>query len=240
MTRRLSDDEVGQTLCNEDGIDYKRTTIRRNLSVAQLYEDALKYEKGTFMSSTGALITSSGAKTGRSPKDKRIVEDADSVDDIWWGPVNVKMSERVFRINHERAVDYLNTRERLYVFDGFAGWDPANRIKADAWLINTGWNGGKYGEGKRISLKYSRAIIDAIHSGELANAEYETYPVFGLQIPKQITGVPSEVLNPRTAWAAGEASYSETLNKLAALFNENFALYADKATAEIVAAGPKL
>ncbi|KAJ1954889.1 Protein kinase C-like 1, partial [Dispira parvispora] len=116
-------------LQQSDGIDYTRTHIYHNLSVARLYEDALKYEPGTYMSSTGALITSSGAKTGRSPRDKRIVEEEETVHDVWWGPVNTKMSERVFRINHERAVDYLNTRERLYVFDGFAGWDPEHRIK---------------------------------------------------------------------------------------------------------------
>ncbi|KAK9752049.1 Protein kinase C-like 1 [Basidiobolus ranarum] len=81
------------------------------------------------MSSTGALITRSGQKTGRSPKDKRIVQEKSTDGEIWWGPVNIPMEEKVFRVNHERAVDYLNTRERLYVFDGFAGWDPKYRIK---------------------------------------------------------------------------------------------------------------
>ncbi|KAJ1652400.1 Protein kinase C-like 1 [Dispira simplex] len=525
-------------LQQSDGIDYHRTHIYRNLSVACLYEDALKYEPGTYMSSTGALITSSGNKTGRSPRDKRIVEEEDTVHDVWWGPVNTKMSERVFRINHERAVDYLNTRERLYVFDGFAGWDPEHCIKVrvvcarayhalfmrnmlirptdeelanygepdftilnagqfpanryttgmtsttsvsisferremvilgteyagemkkgiftvmhylmpkngilslhssanegpdgdvslffglsgtgkttlsadphraligddehcwsdkgvfnieggcyakcidlsaekepeifdairfgsvlenvgfdmetrlvdysdgsltentrcaypieyipnaktpcvgghpkniilltcDAfgvlppvarltsaqamyhfisgytakiagtedgiteptatfsacfgqpflvwhpvkyasmlatkmekygthvWLVNTGWNGGAYGVGKRISLKYSRAIIDAIHNGELSNAQYTKYPVFNLDIPNEVTNVPSTVLNPRSAWTGTEADFSKTLNKLGQLFNENFKNYADKATPEIIAAGPK-
>jgi len=531
---------VKDTLHKEAGIDFSKD-IKRNLSVPRLYEDALKYEDGTSISSAGALITSSGAKTGRSPKDKRIVEEESSVNDVWWGPVNVKMSEHVFMINRERAVDYLNTRSRLYVFDGYAGWDPAHRIKvrvicarayhalfmrnmlirpteeelenyghpdftifnagqfpanryttgmssttsvsinfkkremvilgtqyagemkkgvftimhylmpkkgvlslhssanegpngdvslffglsgtgkttlsadphrnligddehcwsdtgvfnieggcyakcidlseekepeifnairfgsvlenvvfhresrivdytdksltentrcaypieyipnakipciaghpkniilltcdafgvlppvakltsaqamyhfisgytakiagteegvtepqatfsacfgqpflvwhpikyatmladkmqhhaADAWLINTGWNGGKYGVGKRISLKYSRAIIDAIHNGELAKAEYETYPVFNLHIPKKVTGVPSEVLNPKKSWLASPEDYDKTLHALAGLFVKNFQLYAGQCTSspEILASGPKI
>lgn len=84
---------------------------------------------GTVISSTGALCSYSGKKTGRSPNDKRIVEEEATSKDIWWGPVNTKMSERVFLINRERAIDYLNTHPRLYVFDGYAGWDPKYRKK---------------------------------------------------------------------------------------------------------------
>jgi phosphoenolpyruvate carboxykinase (ATP) len=68
-------------------------------------------------------------KTGRSPKDKRIVRNPASEHDIWWGPVNNPCDEHVFAINRERAVDYLNTRDRLYCVDGFAGWDPKYRMK---------------------------------------------------------------------------------------------------------------
>ncbi|ORZ34913.1 ATP-utilizing phosphoenolpyruvate carboxykinase [Catenaria anguillulae PL171] len=519
---------VQDVLHKEAGIDYSKE-IKRNLAIAQLYEDALKYEDGTFLSSSGALITSSGAKKGRSPRDKRIVEEETSARDIWWGPVNVKISESVFMINRERAIDYLNTRTRLYVFDGFAGWDPNHRIKvrivcarayhalfmrnmlirptekeledfghpdftifnagqfpanryttgmtsttsiainfkrremvilgtqyagemkkgiftimhylmprdgvlslhssanegpkgdvslffglsgtgkttlsadphraligddehcwtddgvfnieggcyakcidlsaekepeifnairfgsvlenvvfnpesrlvdytdssltentrcaypieyipnakvpcvgghpkniilltcdafgvlppvskltsaqamyhfisgytakiaatfsacfgqpflvwhptkyanmladkmkhhsADAWLINTGWNGGKYGVGKRIALKYSRAIIDAIHSGELAKAEYEEYPVFGLHIPKKCPGVPDEILHPKKAWLGSQEEFGATVSKLAQLFVNNFKLYQDQAPEEVIAAGPRL
>ena len=104
-------------------------TVHRNLSPADLYQDALRYEEGATLSDTGALIAYSGDKTGRSPKDKRVVRHPDSVDNVWWGNVNIGLDETVFFVNRERAVDYLNTLRRLYVVDGFAGWDPEYRLK---------------------------------------------------------------------------------------------------------------
>lgn len=543
LHRQLSDDFIHESdglvmdqLHSEAGIDYNHRIIR-NASAAQLYEEALRYEEGTAVTSTGALATDSGDKKGRSPRDKRVVEEPSSVDNIWWGPVNIKMNENVFMVNRERAIDYLNTRKRLYVCDGFAGWDPKYRIKirvvcarayhalfmrnmlirpteeelqnfgspdfsiynagqfpanryttgmtsstsvslnfkrhemiilgtqyagemkkgiftvmhylmpkagvlslhssanegpkgdvslffglsgtgkttlsadpsrlligddehcwsdngifnieggcyakcidlsadkepeifnairfgavlenviydlhtrvvdyndatrtentrcaypieyipnakvpcmgghpkniilltcdafgvlppvsklteaqtmyhfisgytakiagtedgivepqatfspcfggpflvwhpvkyasmlaekmakhkADAWLINTGWNGGAYGVGKRVSLKYTRAMIDAIHNGTLATAEYEPYPIFNLLIPKHVEGVPPEILNPCRTWLGTADSYTTTLNKLARLFNDNFKQYKDQATPEILKAAP--
>jgi phosphoenolpyruvate carboxykinase (ATP) len=102
--------------------------IVRNAAPARLYEGAVVHE-GAAVASSGALIIRSGEKTGRSPLDKRIVEHADSSANVWWGPVNFKLDERVFVINRQRAIDYLNTRPELYVFDGFAGWDPRYRQK---------------------------------------------------------------------------------------------------------------
>ncbi|KAG0036016.1 Protein kinase C-like 1 [Podila clonocystis] len=500
---------------HDTGIDYNHVLMIRNAASAKLYEDALRFEDGTIISSAGALVTSSGKKTGRSPKDKRIVDEPSTAEDIWWGPVNTKLSEHAFLINHERAVDYLNTRERLYVFDGYAGWDPKYRIKirvvcarayhclfmrnmlirptdeelenygepdftilnagafpanryttgmtsttsvainfrrkemvilgteyagemkkgvftimhylmpkagvlslhssanqgdhgdvtlffglsgtgkttlsadphrhligddehcwsdtgvfnieggcyakcidlsaekepeiygairygavlenvvldedtnalipcigghpkniimltcdafgvlppvsrltpaqamyhfisgytakvagteegvtepeatfsacfgqpflvlhptkyasmladkiqahkAHVWLVNTGWAGGDVRLGKRIALKYSRAIIDAVHAGALNNVEYEKYPVFGLDIPKTVPNVPAEVLNPRSAWGAATTEFDGTVRKLATLFNENFAKYSSEATDEVIAVGPKI
>jgi phosphoenolpyruvate carboxykinase (ATP) len=115
----------------------EKITLKRNAPTALLYEDAIRNE-GAIISSTGALINFSGKKTGRSPKDKRIVYEETSKDNIWWGSVNIKMDERTssdylsmladltfyidtFEINRERAIDYLNTRDNVYVFDGFAG-----------------------------------------------------------------------------------------------------------------------
>jgi phosphoenolpyruvate carboxykinase (ATP) len=105
------------------------TEIHRNASPAFLYEAALKFEKGTAISSTGAMIASSGKKTGRSPTDKRIVDEPEVRDEVWWGNVNIKLDPQSFVINRERAIDYLNTRERLYVVDGYAGWDPKYQLK---------------------------------------------------------------------------------------------------------------
>lgn len=78
---------------SQAGFDMDRIQIKRNASVAQLYEDAIRNE-GAIISSTGALINFSGKKTGRSPKDKRIVYEETSRDDIWWGSVNIKIDER--------------------------------------------------------------------------------------------------------------------------------------------------
>lgn len=507
-----------------------------NPSVARLYEDAVKVD-GAAISSTGALITRSGAKTGRSPKDKRIVEEAGSKNDIWWGKINIALDEESFEKNLERAIRYFKTAPQMYIVDGYAGWDPKFRIKvrvlctrayhalfmrnmlinptedelkefsdpdyviynagpcpadpnvgsltsstsvnlnfkkhefvilgteyagemkkgiftiihylmpklgilsmhcsanegpngdvslffglsgtgkttlsaeakrqligddehcwsddgvfnveggcyakcidlseesepeifnairfgtvlenviADpntalvdysnksitentraaypleyipnakipaiathpsnvilltcdafgvlppvsrltpeqamyhfisgytakvagtevgileptpefsacygaaflvwhptvyaellakkmkehntcAWLVNTGWAGGGYGVGKRMSIKHTRAIIDAIHSGELAKAPTVTDPVFGFQIPTECTGVPANVLIPKNGWASPE-KYDEALAKLAEAFKKNFEKYAEFASAEILSGGPK-
>src|SRR5436190_13805051 len=103
--------------------------VHRNLSPSKLYEHAIHFEKDASIADNGALVAYSGAKTGRSPKDKRVVEHPESKNDIWWGPVNIPCDERTFAINRQRALDYLNTRDRLYCFDGFAGWDSRYRIK---------------------------------------------------------------------------------------------------------------
>ncbi|KAJ1854532.1 Protein kinase C-like 1 [Coemansia sp. RSA 2703] len=512
--------------------------IERNASAAHLYACALRYEQGTVISSTGALVARSGKKTGRSPKDKRVVEEASTVNDVWWGPVNKKLSEESFAVNHQTAMDYLNTRDRLYVFDGYAGWDPKYRIKVrvvcarayhalfmnnmlirptpeelenfgepdftiinagqfpanrftkgmtsptsvaisferkqmvilgteyagemkkgvftvmhylmpkagalslhsscnegpdgdvslffglsgtgkttlsadpqrlligddehvwsdrgvfnieggcyaktidlsadkepeifgairfgsvlenvvhdengivdfsdksitentrcaypiefipnaklpctgghpknivlltcdafgvlppvakltpaqamyhfisgytakiagteegvtepvatfsacfgqpflvwhpvkyaqmlaekmqqhdvNVWLVNTGWSGGVYGVGRRISLKYSRAIIDAIHSGELENVEYKIYGVFNLQIPTKVSNIPEKVLDPSQVWEGTTAEFSQTIAKLAGLFHTNFEQYASQATPDIILASPQI
>ncbi|RMG18910.1 MAG: phosphoenolpyruvate carboxykinase (ATP) [Planctomycetota bacterium] len=103
--------------------------VLRNPAVPILYEQALRHEEGSAITSTGALVAMSGEKTGRSPADKRIVDEPSTSADVWWGPVNFKLEPKAFEINRERAVDYLNTRRRLYCIDGYAGWDPKYRLK---------------------------------------------------------------------------------------------------------------
>jgi phosphoenolpyruvate carboxykinase (ATP) len=103
--------------------------IRRNLAPAALYAEALKEDRGAALADSGALIAYSGPKTGRSPKDKRVVRAPASEADVWWGPVNIPIDQLTFEINLERARDYLNTRSKLYCVDAFAGWDPSYRLK---------------------------------------------------------------------------------------------------------------
>ena len=102
--------------------------IHRNPSPALLYEHGLLHD-GAAIASSGALVSLSGEKTGRSPKDKRVVEEASTRDDIWWGPINKKLSRSSYDTNREMALEFLGSRERLYVIDGFAGWDPSYRLK---------------------------------------------------------------------------------------------------------------
>jgi phosphoenolpyruvate carboxykinase (ATP) len=106
-----------------------------------------------------------------------------------------------------------------------------------AWLINTGWSGGPYGTGKRMSIKHTRAIVDAIHAGALDDCAATVDPNFGLEVPSACPGVPAEVLVPRNTWADKDA-YDQTAQKLAGLFRDNFEQYKTAASEEICAAGP--
>jgi phosphoenolpyruvate carboxykinase (ATP) len=129
----------------------------------------------------------------------------------------------------------------------FLVWHPskyaellaANMKKHNArvWLVNTGWSGGAYGAGKRISLKHTRAIIDAIHSGALAKANTQRDATFGFDVITECPSVPSEILVPRNAWA-DKVAYDATAGKLAGLFKENFKTYEAGAGPEVRAAGP--
>ncbi len=111
--------------------------------------------------------------------------------------------------------------------------------KINVWLINTGWTGGGYGQGARMELSYTRAMIKAALTGKLNKVEFHNHPIFGLAMPKTCPDVPNAVLNPRDTWR-NEEEYDATANKLANLFTENFQKYSDKASAEIVSAGPAL
>lgn len=112
-----------------------------------------------------------------------------------------------------------------------------NNVKI--WLVNTGWSGGSYGVGSRMSLKHTRALITAALNGQLDNVEYKTHEVFGLSFPLSCPEVPSEILDARNTWA-DKAAYDATANKLAAAFNKNFEKYADYATEELLAGAPKV
>ena len=111
--------------------------------------------------------------------------------------------------------------------------------QVNAWLVNTGWSAGPTGVGARIKLRFTRAIIDAIHDGSLAKANFAKDAVFGLDYPTAVAGVPAEILNPRDAWA-DKAAYDAQAAKLAGLFQENFRKYESQASDAIRGAGPKI
>ena len=109
---------------------------------------------------------------------------------------------------------------------------------SNCWLINTGWSGGPYGVGKRMKIKYTRAMINAALEGKLDNMETNTDPIFGLNIPKEVPDVPSEVLNPRNTWESKE-DYDSTAKKLAQMFIDNFKQFESGTDSLIINAGPK-
>ena len=119
--------------------------------------------------------------------------------------------------------------------------DKIQHHSVNAWLLNTGWVGaGASTGGKRCPLKYTRAILDSVHSGELAKAEFETYEVFGLSVPSACTGVPGELLNPKRSWH-GSTGFEEETKGLARLFLENFEKYESEADPEVrELGGPKV
>lgn len=117
--------------------------------------------------------------------------------------------------------------------------DKLDLHNSNCWLINTGWTGGAFPQGNRISLKYTRSIISAILNGSLEDAQYHNTEVFNLSIPTQLADVPTELLNPKNTWTDKEA-FDTKANKLASLFIENFKKYSEQASTEVMAAAPQL
>jgi len=116
----------------------------------------------------------------------------------------------------------------------------AEKIRAhntSVWLVNTGWTGGPYGTGHRMKLSHTRRMLDEALKGNLETTEYSEEPIFGLAIPKNIAGIPSEILNPRNTWSDKEA-YDKKANRLADMFNKNFGRFKKMAANEILEAGP--
>ena len=115
--------------------------------------------------------------------------------------------------------------------------EKIDKYGADVWLVNTGWTGGPYGVGERMSLKYTRAMVNAILDGTLADEYYEQEPHFGLYIPTACRNVPNELLNPRNTWM-DKGEYDKTAQALVARFIANFEKY--QVSEAIGAAGPKV
>ena len=112
------------------------------------------------------------------------------------------------------------------------------RHHVQCWLVNTGWTGGPFGVGRRMRLGFTRAMVDAMLDGRLIGVPTHPDPVFGLQIPAHVPGVPEEVLDAKRTWS-DPAAYDAQAAKLAGMFRDNFEKFRGDVTAEVAAAGPR-
>jgi phosphoenolpyruvate carboxykinase (ATP) len=117
--------------------------------------------------------------------------------------------------------------------------DRLDQHDVPVWMINTGWTGGPFGTGQRMNIQQTRDMVRAALDGQLDGVPTVTDPVFGVQVPVSVPGVPPDVLTPRATWADG-AAYDVQARKLAAMFAENFERFADRVSAEVAAAGPRV
>jgi phosphoenolpyruvate carboxykinase (ATP) len=115
--------------------------------------------------------------------------------------------------------------------------DRLEQFDVPVWLVNTGWTGGPYGVGTRMNIAHTRNMVRAAIDGSLAGVPTVVDPIFGVAIPTEVPGVPSEVLVPRTTWADGTA-YDVAARRIAHMFHENFAAYAGGVSPAVRAAGP--
>jgi phosphoenolpyruvate carboxykinase (ATP) len=104
-------------------------------------------------------------------------------------------------------------------------------------LVNTGWTGGPFGEGHRMPISATRALLRAALDGELADAECRTDPVFGFEVPVSVPGVDDTLLDPRSTWRDADA-YDAKAHEVAAMFRQNFEKFAESAGAAVTGAGP--
>ena len=109
---------------------------------------------------------------------------------------------------------------------------------AKVWLVNTGWTGGPFGEGRRMPITATRTLLDAALSGDLDGVESRVDPTFGVEVPVEVPGVDSALLDPRSTWADPDA-YDAKAAELARMFRENFTRFDDVAPG-VAAAGPRI
>jgi phosphoenolpyruvate carboxykinase (ATP) len=113
------------------------------------------------------------------------------------------------------------------------------RYGVKCWLVNTGWVGGPYGVGKRISIRHTRALLNAVLSGKLDKVKYYKDPIFGFEVPQSCPDVPEGVLEPWTSWPS-RGEYDKRYRDLAARFQENFSKFSDNTSQEVIDAGPRV
>jgi phosphoenolpyruvate carboxykinase (ATP) len=117
--------------------------------------------------------------------------------------------------------------------------EKMERSGATAWLVNTGWTGGPYGEGQRMSIKHTRTLLNAALSGQLKATQFVKHPVFGVEVPTAVQGVPSEILDPRKTWR-DPARYDDRARHVARLFVENFKKFESTVSEKVRSAGPSV
>jgi len=113
------------------------------------------------------------------------------------------------------------------------------RYKPKCWLVNTGWTGGAYGVGKRISIAYTRTLLNTALSNGFANSEFHIDPIFGFKVPNSCEGIPSKILNPSESWPT-ETAYMKKYRQLALRFIDNFKKYEAKCPPQLLQAGPRV
>jgi phosphoenolpyruvate carboxykinase (ATP) len=113
------------------------------------------------------------------------------------------------------------------------------RHGSTCWLVNTGWTGGPFGVGKRISIRHTRALLNAALNGKLASVQFREDPVFQFEVPVECESVPAQILDPAAAWPNREA-YAQKYATLAARFVQNFQLIRDECPAEVPGGGPRV
>jgi phosphoenolpyruvate carboxykinase (ATP) len=123
------------------------------------------------------------------------------------------------------------------VYAKFLG-ERLQKHDAQCWLVNSGWSGGPHGEGDRMKIQITRALLDAVFAGQLNDVEFAPDPIFKVLVPKECPGVPSEVLTPKNTWKDG-AAYDQKASELAQKFQENFKKFADGVDEKVIAAGPR-
>jgi phosphoenolpyruvate carboxykinase (ATP) len=117
--------------------------------------------------------------------------------------------------------------------------EKITKYGVNCWLLNTGWVGGPYGIGKRISIQYTRTMLNAALDGKLSNVEFLTDPIFGFEIPKTCPGLPDSIMDPSASWA-NRADYLKRYKALASRFIDNYKKFADFAPGEVLSGGPHL
>ena len=190
-----------------------------DLPAPALYEEAIRRYEGT-LSHLGPLVVRTGQFTGRLPKDKFLVREPSSENKISWGKINRPIEPKKFEGVKQRLCAYLQGKD-LFIQNCYAGAD-----------------GGPYGQGRRIELSSTRAMVKALLSSALMDVPLRSDPIFGIGVPLSCPGVPAEILVPRSTWNDPTA-YDQKARELACMFVSNFNENASDAPSKVIEAGPK-